>query len=198
MKNLIFALLLVAFTISQPGTLFTDTVVRTVAPEAAVFRTSSAGAAADTPSASLAMDTSSSDSAKIGSSSSTGTTKMAMISTSSSSSGSAAGYITSGNNGFNNANNAWSYLQNLGGGCCNNCNKICGLAIKLYGTNYYLTKVSAWFQFLSTSSPNANQIFTLGQNADCTWSISNGGSYLSTTSIYSGSWVGPASSIGAN
>jgi hypothetical protein len=38
----------------------------------------------------------------------------------------------------------------------------------------------------------------MGQNADCTWSFSNSGSFLSTTTIYSGTWVGPVGSIGAN
>jgi hypothetical protein len=46
--------------------------------------------------------------------------------------------------------------------------------------------------------PNSNQIFTIGQNADCTWYISNRGSYLSTTNIYSGNWIGTASTIGLN
>jgi hypothetical protein len=99
---------------------------------------------------------------------------------------------------FGSANNAWNALQNLGGGCCGNCNKICGFAIKIYGTNRYLTNMGSYYQFRPSSNPNSSQIFTMGQNADCTWSFSNSGSYLSTSSMYSGGWVGPASSIGAN
>jgi len=50
----------------------------------------------------------------------------------------------------------------------------------------------------SSGVPNSNQIFTIGQKADCTWYIVNQAKYLSTNTVYSGSWVGAASSIGLN
>jgi hypothetical protein len=58
--------------------------------------------------------------------------------------------------------------------------------------------MGTWYQFRPSTNPNSSQIFTMGQNADCTWSFSNSGSFLSTTTIYSGTWVGPVGSIGAN
>ena len=58
--------------------------------------------------------------------------------------------------------------------------------------------MGSWYQFKYSTNPNASQIFTIGHNADCTWSFSNSGSYLSTMSVYTGTWVGPVSMIGAN
>jgi hypothetical protein len=208
MKYLLFALILATLTLSQPGTLLGSAsrfgnggVVYT--PPAAL--PGSSGPSSDQP-----MDTSSSDSANVGASSSSASNNKAyMVSAaptysaynvaSNTASSTSSNYVSgAANNEFDNANNAWSYMQNLGGGCCNSCNKFCGLAIKIYGSNYYLTKVNAWFQFQYTTSPSSSQIFTIGQNSDCTWSISNGGAYLSTTSAYAGSWVGPVTSIGLN
>lgn len=87
------------------------------------------------------------------------------------------------------------------GGCCSKCNNICGFAIRISGTKLYLTNQGSFYQFLSlplNSSPNSDQIFTLHQNPDCTWAISNAGVYLSTTTDpqYSGLWVGPSAEIG--
>jgi hypothetical protein len=95
-------------------------------------------------------------------------------------------YVTS----YDQANNAWSALNALGGGCCNNCNKICGLAFKKYNTNEYLTNVNnVWLRFQASSNPSSSQIFTIGQNADCTWYVQNGGYYLSTVNSNGGNWI---------
>jgi hypothetical protein len=96
------------------------------------------------------------------------------------------------------ANSAWNALQSLGKSCCDNCKKICGLAIKVSGTNHYLTDIGTYLQFQITSNPNQNtQIFTLGQNADCTWSISINGRYLSQMNyVFMNNRVGLSPSIG--
>lgn len=153
------------------------------------------------PSSNMAMDTSTSDKASI-SSSSSGMTTMAMMSMSPGSSSDmtrSASSFTSGSSGSNlfyNTNNAWTYIQNIGGTCCNNCSKICGFGIKIYGTNYYLTNRGSYFTFDYTTNPGSNQIFTIGQNSDCTWYISNNGQYLSTSSPY-GAYVGVRGNVGA-
>jgi hypothetical protein len=161
MKELILALLLLTYTISQPGT-------------------------ASTPGANIALNAPGSDTARVPSSTAARpATPQALL-------------VVRDAKDYDSANSAWKYLQDLEGGCCNNCNKICGFAIKIFNTNNYLTNMGTWYQFKSTTNPNSSQIFTLGQNADCTWSLSNGGKYLSTTTIYSGTWVGPVNTIGAN
>lgn len=161
MKELILALLLITYTISQPGTV-------------------------STPGANIPLNAPGSDTARV------------PASTASRPAAPQALFAVQSANDYDNANNAWKYLQNLGGGCCDDCSNICGFAIKLYNTNYYLTNMGSWYQFKSSTSPTSTQIFTLGQNADCTWSLSNGGYYLSTSSIYTGTWVGPVKTIGAN
>ncbi len=42
------------------------------------------------------------------------------------------------------ANNAWDALQSLGKGCCSNCTKICGFAIKISNTSSYLTDMGSY------------------------------------------------------
>jgi hypothetical protein len=98
---------------------------------------------------------------------------------------------------FTAANNAWNALQSLGKGCCSNCSKICGFAIKVSNTNSYLTDMGTYLQFQATSNPSqSTQIFTLGQNADCTWSISINGRYLSQMNmVFVNNLVGFASTI---
>jgi hypothetical protein len=105
---------------------------------------------------------------------------------------------SAGSQTYNAATTAWTYLQQLGGACCNNCSKICGFGIRFANSNYYLTNKGTYFTFEYSNNLNSSQIFTIGQNADCTWYISNGGRYLSTTSIYSGAWVGTATTVGQN
>ncbi len=190
MKTLILPLLLIVYVASQPGAMKID-MASTIAPSAVAamikdFRDSPAPSTSSTPSADMAMDSSASDSANIPTSMMDKSTPATMV----------RSYTYT--SPFDNANNAWNYLQNLGGGCCGNCNKICGFAIKLAGTNNYLTNMGTWYQFKPTSNPGSSQIFTIGQNSDCTWYFSNSGSYLSLSSIYSGNWVGPSSTIGSN
>jgi hypothetical protein len=91
---------------------------------------------------------------------------------------------------YDQANNAWSALTALGGGCCSACNKLCGIAFKKMGTNEYLTNVNGvYLRFVAATIPSISQIFVIGQLADCTWLISNGGSYLSTVNSNGGNWV---------
>lgn len=230
MKQLTITLLLIASVVAAtmptgaaiPDILMTPTptptTTTTATPAAAAaFRgttTTSAPMPTDAASflssaASAAMDTSTADTASISSSTSAGTTtaSYAMMSampaqTSPPSTTTSSSYYSSssGSNAFSYANNAWSYLQNLGGSCCNNCTRFCGLAIKLANTSYYLTNKNSWLEFDYTypGSPASNQIFTIGQNADCTWYISNGGKYLSMISTFSGQWIGLSSTLGFN
>lgn len=184
MKIFILVILLTSSIFSQPTTTAATTLLRT-ATLATSTATSSAAPTTATPDSNVAMDTSSSDAASVGTSSVSSIV------------GGASAYIYKPTT-FSDANNAWNYLQRLGGGCCDNCKKICGFGIKIAGTSYYLTNMGTFYRFLLTSNPNSNQIFTLGQNADCTWSISNGGSYVSTSSIWGAPWAGPASSVGTN
>ena len=104
-------------------------------------------------------------------------------------------------NGYSDAGQAWKYLQSLNGGCCDKCKTICGFAIRLANTNRYLTSFGAgsYFAFYNSGSINQNtQVFTLSQNADCTWAISIGGNYLSTNSQYGSPYVGSSPSVGFN
>lgn len=104
-------------------------------------------------------------------------------------------------NAFSDANQAWKYLQSLNGGCCDKCKTICGFAIRLANTNKYLTSFGSgsYFVFYNSGSINQNsQVFTLSQNADCTWGISIGGNYLSTNSQFGSPYVGSSTSVGAN
>jgi hypothetical protein len=108
-------------------------------------------------------------------------------------------FIVSTSSAYSDATNAWNYLQKIGGGCCNNCKKLCGFAIKLSGTNNYLTNQGSFLNFQSVATPSlSNQIFTFSQNADCTWAISIGNKYLSTTVVFLGQWVSLSNSIGVN
>lgn len=101
-----------------------------------------------------------------------------------------AGTATTLASPYDQANNAWSALSSLGGGCCSACNKLCGIAFKKMGTNEYLTNVNGvYLRFVPATIPNNNQIFIIGQLADCTWLISNGGSYLTTVNSNNGNWV---------
>ncbi len=89
--------------------------------------------------------------------------------------------------------------KNLGGGCCSNCNKICGFAISIYNSSYYLTNMGQFLIFQQTTSIQPNHIFQLSQNFDCTWSIlSNTGGYLSASSTFQGPWVGVSQTLGVN
>jgi hypothetical protein len=184
MKHIIVALLLIATALSQTrvpsATLLTPPPTLIAAATASSF----VAASPSTPDASIALDTSTSDAVPSSQQPASTVTAFAYIAP---------------NQGYSNANNAWNYLQKLKGGCCNNCNNLCGLAIKMYGTNYYLTNKGTYYQFVyTTTSLASSQIFSIGQNVDCTWSISNAGSYLSTSSIYSGQWVGPSTTLGTN
>ena len=91
---------------------------------------------------------------------------------------------------YQKANTVWNYLQQLGGGCCNKCNEICGFAIKRLGTNSYLTNRGGWYRFETTSLPSGFRIFTLSQNVDCTWTIiDSNGRYMSANSNYGSPWT---------
>jgi len=96
------------------------------------------------------------------------------------------------------ANNYWNAATILGQTCCGNCSRFCGVAFKITGTNRYVTNVnSIYLAFQASSNPGSNQIFTLNQNADCTWSIKNGNRYLSTSNSNGGNWISFSYNIGA-
>jgi hypothetical protein len=182
MKELILALLLITYTASQQESIMFN-------PGRVAFGdgpvSDSVGPTSSSPSDGMTMDSAGSDTANVQMEKSAPVAPAPMM-------------IMSRTSAYESANNAWSSLQRLGGGCCDNCKKICGFAIKLHGTNRYLTNMGTWYQFRPSTNPNATQIFTMGQNADCTWSFSNRGSFLSTSSNFAGNWVGSAGTIGAN
>ena len=196
MIHKLILLTIVVCIVSQPG------ILKTTALNLDLFRATTSSEPSSEqpadpnapPSASATMDTSSSDQANLNSTSSSLSARRASAGTAYMMSYA----LSSGANTFNDATNAWNYLQKIGGGCCSSCKNICGFGIKIAGTSYYLTNRGYWFNFVWTSSPGSNQIFNLSQNSDCTWSFANNGIYLSTSSIYSGSWVGTSSSIGVN
>ncbi len=119
MKNLIIAVLLITYAVCQPGTLRLSTETAALS----LPTITQTLAASPTPSAGLAMDTSSSDAANVG----TDLTKTAasMVTSSAASSASTSSISSTSSarpSPYNDANNAWNFLQKLGGGCCSKCN----------------------------------------------------------------------------
>lgn len=99
---------------------------------------------------------------------------------------------------FDAANNYWNAAVTLGQTCCGNCSRICGVAFKITNSNRYLTNVNNnYLAFQPSSNPGSNQVFTLNQNSDCTWSIQNVNRYLSTSNSNGGNWVSFSATIGA-
>jgi len=101
-------------------------------------------------------------------------------------------------NYYNIANDYWNAATTFGQTCCGNCNKFCGVAFKITGSNRYVTNINnIYLAFQASNNPNSNQIFTLNQNSDCTWSISNNNRYLSTSNSNGGNWISFSPTIGA-